>query len=229
MRYKRLLFDADNTLFDFDKAEIDAYFSLSDKFPDIISPSGFDTYHEINQKIWKEHEKGLISKEELKIERFRRYIKECKGNYSDSDAREMAKIFLTSLSESSVLISGAKDVLSILKKTYSIYIVTNGITKVQKNRIKKSDIADMIDGIFISEEIGYSKPDSRFFDHVMNSIGEYNPEKYLVIGDSLSSDIAGALNSRIDSCLYNPKGIEYNNNEATYTINRLEEIIDVLR
>ena len=228
MKYSYLLFDADNTLFDFDRAEQDAFSLLSKSFPDAANANEFDIYHEINKKIWQEHEMGLISKEKLKTERFRRYIKRCRNLDDENLACEMGKQFLNFLSQSSVLISGAKEVLASLKTKYSVFIVTNGITKVQKSRLNGSDIAGLVDNIFISEEIGFSKPDKRFFDHVMNFIGEYDPKEYLIIGDSVSSDIEGAVLSGIDSCLYNPRDIEYKDNKATYTVKSLEELINLL-
>jgi len=120
----------------------------------------------------------------------------------------------------------------VLSKLYGhtkIYLITNGLTVVQKPRIKNSVIGKYFDGVIISEEVGYAKPHKEIFDIAFNMMD--NPEKneVLIIGDSLTSDIAGGINYGIDTCWYNSFNNEVNDNIIpTYEIRELKELLDLI-
>ncbi len=203
MKYKYLLFDADNTLFDFDAAELQAFKSLNDIYPGMFLQDYFSVYHEINDGIWKELEQGEIERAELKTERFRRYAERMNFEISDRDIERIGMEYPSRLKKGTRLIDGAAAVLDLLTKaSYSAYIVTNGLSEVQRARVNASEIKKYVTNTYVSEEIGYSKPDKRFFEAVMNDIGDERHEQYLVIGDSLTSDIDGAAAAEIDACFF---------------------------
>lgn len=228
MSYKYLLFDADNTLFDFDKCELNAFLSISDVLPSVFTIDNYCVYHDINDNLWKEAEKGNISKDKLKIERFRCLLEMlgiCEPNVSPA---ELSTIYLERLSQQTELINGTTDVLKYLYTKYEIYIVTNGIASVQKKRFLNSEVKKYINRLFISEEIGFNKPDIRYFETVFNEIGSSNVSEYLVIGDSLSSDIIGANNANIDSVYFMKRAPYKFTDLAKYNITSLEELKDIL-
>ena len=206
MKYKVLIFDADETLFDFKKAEKEAFKnSMLELDIEYDENYHFATYKEINTAIWKELEEGLITQEKLKTERFKRLIDKLDMTFDEND---FANIYMTHLGNGSFLFDGAMELIEDLSSKYILSIVTNGLTSVQERRLKKSTIAKHFKDIVISESIGISKPNPDIFEHAINNLGTFNKDEVLMIGDNLNSDIRGGINYNIDTCWYNPNKLE---------------------
>ncbi len=206
MKYKVILFDADETLFDFKKAEKEAFKnSMLELDIEYDENYHFATYKEINTAIWKELEEGLITQEKLKTERFKRLIDKLDMTFDEND---FANIYMTHLGNGSFLFDGAMELIEDLSSKYILSIVTNGLTSVQERRLKKSTIAKHFKDIVISESIGISKPNPDIFEHAINNLGTFNKDEVLMIGDNLNSDIRGGINYNIDTCWYNPNKLE---------------------
>lgn len=224
-KYKYILFDADNTLFDFDKCEKEA-------FKNALTASGigftddiYASYHVINDGLWKKLEIGLIDRDSLKTERFRLTFE--KHGLSCVDYVKVAEIYETDLGNQCYEIDGAFDLVEKLSKKYDIYIVTNGLTGVQKTRFSKSRITQFVKQVFVSEEVGYSKPDKLYFERVLNFIGADKSE-CVVIGDSLTSDIDGAINSGIDCIWYSRKHVDPAGRHPDYEIDSITAVERIL-
>ena len=217
MKYKVILFDADETLFDFKKAEKEAFKnSMLELDIEYDENYHFATYKEINTAIWKELEEGLITQEKLKTERFKRLIDKLDMTFDEND---FANIYMTHLGNGSFLFDGAMELIEDLSSKYILSIVTNGLTSVQERRLKKSTIAKHFKDIVISESIGISKPHPDIFEHAINNLGTFNKDEVLMIGDNLNSDIRGGINYNIDTCWYNPNKLENKTDlEPTYEI-----------
>lgn len=230
-KYEYLLFDADNTLFDFNKAEY-----LSFKETCRISGTDFTEeiygkYSEINDGLWKRIEKKEITLDFLKLERFRLLLVFL--GFEDNEetlakAAEMRDVYVENLAEQSCLVDGAEEICKILSAKYKMYLVTNGISKIQRSRFAKSAISEYFLSIFVSEEIGAAKPSPVYFDHVLDKIGERDRSKYLVIGDSLTSDCDGAIAYGLDICRFNPNNLPDNGRKLTYNIKKLSELAEIL-
>ena len=203
MRYDTILFDADGTLFDFLRCEDSAIRATFADFD--IEPSNtlVETYSRINDNLWKMLERGEIEKSVLLYRRFELFCEEC-GFVRD--AKAMAKKYMNELSEQVFFIDGAKELCASLSGKVRMYIVTNGVDFIQKNRYKKSGLEEYFDGMFISGEIGYEKPSVKYFDVVSEKIPNFSKEGTLIVGDSLTSDIRGGINYSLDTCWYNPSG-----------------------
>lgn len=227
--YKYLLFDADETLFDFKKAEHEAFRLTCDASGTGFSEEIYQVYSEINDALWKLLEKGGTTLPELKLERYRQLL-EYSGHPEEGmieKAAEMRDLYVEFLGQQAFLMPDAVEVCRTLSEKYTLYIITNGISKIQRARLAKTPIKDFIRDIFISEEIGAAKPAAEYFDYVFDHIGDADKSKYLVIGDSLSSDIKGAVHYGLDSCWINPKNMaaEF---PVTYTVSELREIYNYL-
>lgn len=227
MKYKVILFDADKTLFDFKKAEREAFKNTMIDFGvDYDEDYHFNTYEEINSAIWKELEQGLITQQKLKVERFRRFIDKIEMNF---DENEFSSTYMKYLGDGSFLFEGAIELIEDLSKKYTLSIVTNGLTVVQERRIKKSVIAKYFKDIVISEEIGIAKPHPDIFEHAINNLGEFNKDEILMIGDNIGSDIKGGINYNIDTCWYNPNKVENKTDLIpTYEMSDYNEIRSLL-
>ena len=108
-----------------------------------------------------------------------------------------------------------------------LYIITNGISDVQHPRFDNSAIRPFIRGIFVSQDIGASKPGAAYFDAVMRSFPGVPHEQFLVVGDSLRSDIAGGVGYGLDTCWFNPAGKSSGDLSPTWTISRLPELVTI--
>jgi len=226
MKYKHLLFDADNTLFDFNRCEFEAFKLAIESSELTYSEELYRKYHVINDGLWKDLEKGLTTRSELKVLRYKRLF-ESEGVY-DGDYKSLALNYERFLGMQSFEIDGAFELLSSLHGKFGIYVITNGITTIQNRRFSLSRLSGHIDKVFISEEMGVSKPARVFFDKVISEVGDADLRNYLIIGDSLTSDIDGAISSGIDSCWFNLFGGDKSGREPTYTVNKLSEINSIV-
>lgn len=223
--YKYLLFDADNTLFDFNKCENEAFRLAVSRCVDYTDEI-YSLYHVINDNLWKLLEKGGTTRDELKVERYRQFF-EAIGR-KDVDYRRVAKSYEGFLAEQSFEIPECFEVLSELSGRFDMYVITNGITHIQQSRFSASRFTPLLKKIFISEQMGASKPSERFFDIVVADIGDSDLSHYLVIGDSLTSDIDGAIRYGIDSCWFNPSGASRDGRDVTYEIGGMKELLSIL-
>jgi 2-haloacid dehalogenase len=226
MKYEWLLFDADGTLFDYQRAEAKA---LEGAFGDFSLP--FDdrsaqAYRTINHQVWVDFENGRITSTALRVVRFERLFAHLGV---DTDAGQFSDRYLFHLAAGSDLISGAEEVIGVLKNRCRLGLITNGLKDVQRPRLARSAIATCFDVLAISEELGVAKPDPRYFDEVFARMGQPARESVLVIGDSLTSDILGGLNYGVDTCWYNPAGLPPNPEiPATFEIRQLTNLLDRL-
>lgn len=228
MKYKYLLFDADNTLFDFDKAEKKAFLALSQIDDKVFSSDNYDKYHKINDICWKKLERREITKDKLKSERFAELYRSLGLVCDDDIIKRITAQYPLNLALGSELTEGAVETVAYLSKKYKIYIITNGLAEVQTKRFTASEIYRYVDDMFISETVGYDKPDVRYFDYTLSRIGDADKRKYLVIGDSITSDIDGAINSGIDCILYDPKGKGTFCRKVNDVISHLSELKNIL-
>jgi YjjG family noncanonical pyrimidine nucleotidase len=229
MSYNILLFDADNTLLDFDYAEHEAFKNANLKFGLPFTEELYAKYHVINDGWWKRYEKGLYKKEEIVVLRFKEYL-ELTG--IEINPEEFNKVFLSNLASGVKTIDGAYEVLKTLKEDYNktIYIVTNGVTKVQQKRLGSQPFIKYIDGIFVSEEMGYPKPELGFFINAQKKANTQFGSNSLIIGDSLTSDIKGGNIIGIDTCWFNRNSAPLKDGfSVTYTITDLKQIIDIVK
>ncbi|MCT4544133.1 MAG: YjjG family noncanonical pyrimidine nucleotidase [Vallitalea sp.] len=226
--YKYVIFDADNTLLDFTLAE---KYSLTEALKQFSYKGDLDkilySYREINRKIWLELEKGKISNEELKEERFKRLFKKFNLDYN---IHKFSEVYLENLSESGYLINGAKEICKYLKeKKYKVVVLTNGIKKIQESRIEKSSIKQFIDLMIVSQEVGVNKPDPYIFEYTLKKFGSIDKNDAIMIGDSLTADIKGGINYGIDTCWFNLNKVENNTDIISkYEIKCLDELKNIL-
>lgn len=203
MRYNIILFDADDTLFDYHLAESHA---LGEAFRQFGLPEGFErcsaSYKTINKALWRELELGLISSAALRVERFRRLFK---AHGLELDPEGFSAAYLQHLGAGTFLIEGAVELCGELQGC-TLAVITNGIKEVQYSRIQGSPLRGAFSHIIISEEAGSQKPEPGIFDYAFAKLGLTPEDKHrvLIVGDTLTSDIKGGNAYGIDTCWFNP-------------------------
>ena len=222
-KYYCILFDADNTLLNFDAAENKALAETLVNYGIEPDAETVQTYRTINEELWRQLEKGQIRREKLFGERFSRFLKAINAA---GDGVEMNRCYLEQLSTHPDLMSPeVLDVLRELSEVATLAIVSNGAQKVQTRRLAESGVMNFMEDVFISEKMGCEKPNARIFDAALRALGVENREHVLMVGDSLSSDIQGGSNAGLDTCWYNPNHAENPGKVVpTYEISNLEEL-----
>ena len=226
MRYKFVLMDADETLLDFKKSEREAFGSTFRKYgiePDALL---FQTYDAINHGLWAAFERGEISKQEILDQRFRRTFQAVKLEGAFEGFEES---YQNALSEGSYTIPGALEVCRKLSEVCSLYLVTNGVGFTQRRRMKESGLEPYFKDFFISEEIGFQKPQPEYFQKVFEKIPGFRKEEAVIVGDSLSSDIRGGELAGIDTCWFLRNGFaDGNEPQADFEIEDLWELEQIV-
>ena len=199
-KYRYLLLDMDETILDFKMAEHVTLRKTMESFGLKYSPDIEARYSEINRSLWKKLEKGEITRAELQRKRF-------EMTFGGGDGLAMNAKWLDILSECGFYLPGARKFMERLAATdLRVFIITNGMSKTQNGRIRTADLSRYTEKVFISEEIGCVKPDPAFIDYVIDHTGDHDRSRYLIVGDSLTSDIALAGNSDMDCCLFVKEG-----------------------
>ncbi|QYK67323.1 YjjG family noncanonical pyrimidine nucleotidase [Paenibacillus sp. S02] len=222
MKYEIILFDVDDTLFDFKKAESHA---LHNTFTQFGLPQGATeykaSYDEINSALWREAEEGHITSAQLRVERFKRLFT---NHDLDFNPDAFSALYLRYLGEGAFLMHGAVELCDMLSDC-RLAVITNGIKEVQTSRIQLSPLRDVFEQVIISEEVGCQKPQAGIFDYAFTKLAISDKSKVLMVGDSLTSDIQGGNQYGIDTCWFNPAGkTNVSGIQPTYEIKSLMEL-----
>lgn len=228
MNYEFLLFDADRTLFDFAASEKAAFYEVTPRYGITPDERVYSLYSRLNNENWEALERKEFSKEHILVRRYEQLFQAL--GITDRSPENLNRDYLQALSEKCFTFPESEPLLRYLKgKGKKIYLVTNGVALVQNGRIERSDLKKYLDGVFISDEIGFEKPDVRFFDAVERGIKGFDKKSAVVIGDSLTSDIKGANDSGIDCIWLNAKGLPLpSDRKAVAVVSSLSELKELL-
>lgn len=218
--YKALLIDLDNTILDFTKCEYYAIKPVMEKYNIPVTEENINTYSKINLANWKRLEKKEITREECVTTRWETFF----GLFGiKADGKDINDLYFSKLKQGGYIMPGAIEFLEKITKIMPVYALTNGIADVQHSRLNNSEVKRYLAKVYISEEIGYTKPDPNFFNYVMKDIN-VNKEDCIMLGDSMSSDIAGAINARIDNVWF-----DFKNTNPNYEGNRITKLEEFFR
>lgn len=202
MRYDIILWDLDNTILDFDKAESKTMKSLFLRFGfGECTDEMVARYSEINKEYWHKLERGEMAKSDILVKRFESFFEEC--GIDVALAGEFNSLYQLSLGDTIAFRDNAFEIVQSLRGVAKQYIVSNGTIQAQRKKLKLSGLDKIVDGVFLSEELGAEKPSIDFFDRAFAKIGDFDKDRAIIIGDSLTSDIKGGNNAGIAACWYN--------------------------
>ena len=229
---RTILFDLDNTLLDFNRAERQALARTLEELGVRPDQEILERYSQLNLAQWKLLEQGKLTRQQVKVRRYRLLFEE-RG--IRQDPAEAARRYEGHLAEGHFFMEGAEALLEALAPRYRLYLVTNGTAHVQKKRLRSAGIGKYFQGYFISEAIGFDKPRKEFFDFCFSVIPDFRPEETLIVGDSLTSDIQGGKNAGIPTVWFHPSAPEAENAvpagdspQPDYTVRSLGELTALL-
>lgn len=225
---KVLLWDIDGTLLDFHASE---KYAMKDCFKayDLgeFTDDMQECYAAINKKYWEALERGELTKPQVLVGRFIEFF-EHEGIVC-GDVEGFNKMFQLSLGDHVYFNDDSDKLVQTLKTKYKQYAVTNGTFTAQQKKLETSKLKYMLDDVFISDLLGVEKPNIEFFDKVFETIGNYDKDEVLIIGDSLTSDIKGGNNAGILTCFYDPKKTNnFKGLKVDYHITNLQELLNIL-
>ena len=224
-----ILWDVDGTLLDFQAAERAAIQKLFWQFQlGECTDEMLHRYAVINRGYWERLEKGEVTREQVLVGRFQDFF--ARERLDVSAAPAFNEAYQLSLGDTIVYRDDSYGIIQSLKGKVKQYVVSNGTVVAQEKKLRLSGLGELMDGVFLSEELGVEKPNVKFFDKVFDRIGPAEKEKILIVGDSLTSDIRGGNNAGIRTCWYNPAhAAKTEEVQVDYEITDLHEIYDILK
>lgn len=221
---KAVLIDIDDTIFDFEKCSKNSFLKTLEKFNLKFKEEDFSYFNKVNDILWTKQKLGEINIKEVFIKRDYQM-----GKYFNLDIEKglFNDLFVKFLYDEIEMVDGIEDLLLYLSDKYKIFTASNGIFKMQENRLKKSNLDKYFDNVFVSDKIGFEKPDKKFFQKIMD-LTKFSNDDLIMIGDSIKSDIIGAKNSKIKSIYFNKEDKKITDKNFTYQVKNLSEIKKIL-
>lgn len=201
--YNCIFLDLDGTVLDFSQSERHAFFCTMEHMGIPVTEEDLARYHEINAAFWLALERGEVSDRDFRPKRFEKLLA-ARGTW---DWEAINASYVTNLARFGIPFPGAIELVGALHEKYTICVLTNGSLHSQTGRLQKSGLAPYIDFMITSEEVGEPKPSPKMFFEAMKRRNDLDVAHYIMLGDSLSADIAGAINAGVDSILYAPQGV----------------------
>lgn len=203
--WKYALLDMDRTFFDFPSSERRAFFRTMEEFSIPVQEETYHVYQGINDAVWRELEAGRMTHEFLRHERFRRLIAREKLHVPDGVTPEQIAAYnIDRMAEGDILYAGAEEMWQTIYRNYIVCVLTNGTDWVQMNRLRRSGLLAYTHHVITSQMAGAGKPAAGIFQYAMDTVGCQDKSQYVMIGDSLEADIAGAKQFGIHTIWYNP-------------------------
>ena len=217
-----LFLDLDDTILDFHKAERVALSNTIRSFGIEPTEEVLGRYRAINKWHWEQLELGTMTRAEVLLGRFAMLFEE---KNIKVDAEMVARAYEKNLGIGHWFLPGAEEAVDTLSKKYRLFLASNGTASVQKGRMTSANLYRFFEKVFVSQEIGHNKPSKAYFDACFAQIPDFDPEKAMIVGDSLSSDILGGINAGIKTCWVNPNhGAVKNGIQPDFEIEALHQL-----
>lgn len=224
-----ILWDVDATLLDFHAAERTAILKLFQQFHlGECSDAMLQRYAKINRGYWERLERCELTRDQVLVGRFQEFFE--KEGLDVSAAPAFNEAYQQALGDTIVYRDDSYQIIDSLRGKVKQYVVSNGTIVAQEKKLRLSGLGALMDGVFLSEELGVEKPNKAFFDKVFEEIGDIDRDTVLIVGDSLTSDIRGGNNAGIRTCWYNPgHAARIEGVHVDYEITDLHEVYDLLK
>lgn len=217
MRYKAIFIDIDDTILDYipccRKAFVHALDVLKQEGMSRADASGevhldedalFDLFFSISGRLFSEAKHGLHTIAEV-MELYPQEFCERAG-YPPEAVDPFKHAFRAAWGKTHTLVPGARETLEALReKGYRLFAASNSFGHLQRSRLDQAGILHLFEDTYISMDIGYDKPDVRFYEEALRRC-DLTPQDVLMVGDSMTTDILGAQAAGISSVYFDRRG-----------------------
>ncbi len=224
MKYNKVIFDADNTLFDFNRAEAVALTNTLKHFALPCPDDLMDFYRQMNVGLWQQLDQQEIDIKTLKHRRTQAIFNHIGAS---TDADEFAHQYLTQLAQCDFLLPGVSETLTRLEPHCHMMIITNGLSQVQQPRMNNSSIKGFFKHWVISEEMGHAKPAKEIFHHSCDLMGWQANQEVLMVGDNYRCDVQGAKASGLSACWFNLFHQKTDSTDHDHEIRHFNELLSL--
>ena len=222
---KYILFDLDGTLLDFNTGEKNAFSDTIKYFSNYkVNDIECKEFSKINEYYFNEYSKGNMDRKTFHYHRFDEIKKYLRLDFDSIKANEY---YVNSLKYQANLYDDVINILDYLFNKYILFVASNGQTIVQNKRLETAGIDKYFKKYYISEDVGYNKPNEEFFNYIFDDLKDYKKEEYVIIGDRLDTDIFGGINVGIKTIYINRFNIS-NDIKPDYEIKSLKELKNIL-
>lgn len=197
-QYDCILFDVDETLFDFDAFQ--GLRLMLSRLGVSFTEHDFHEYAMLNKSLWRAYQLGQADMTTVKEKRFALWSERL-----NIPAATLNSHFIASMADLCQPLHGALPLLDKLKGNVKLGIITNGFTELLHVRLARAGLSEHFDTLVVSEEVGMAKPDRAIFDHALSLLGDPARDRVLMVGDTLESDILGGLNAGVQTCWLSPQ------------------------
>lgn len=222
--YDIIVFDFDNTLFDYESTEQKAleevFINMNLKYFDEY----FIVFSNINRKLWDISEQNdFLDKTELRVQRFFNFFNEIGIVKELSFAKKASQIFIEN-STSGYLIDGVEETLNNLKNQgFILLIASSGLANPRKLKLYNSSIREYFSYSFFREDFQDDKikPHIDFYNSISNKYPNIPSKRFLYVGDSFESDIKGSKKAGFSNIWFN----YFNKKESSVDMNYCDQVI----
>lgn len=226
-RYDVIIFDFDNTLFDYEATERTALSATFEKLGFVYNSKYYDEFKKINRQIWANSENLGMSKNAIRVERFRMLFEELQISIEDITLSETASEIYIDQHRRGTLIEGVESTIKKLSEEYVLLIASSGLTIPRLDKLKNSPIESYFSKLFFREHFieGAIKPDPRFFDTVLQEYLEIPRERILYVGDNFNDDVLGSKAAQLSNVWFDFFGLSRNGLDNEFDFSKCDHII----
>ena len=199
---KHIIFDADDTLYDYQKAEENAKSHINKVLNTLaIDIDAFwNRFSRIAPALFRQFADRSITRDEYRMRRFADVLQGSHEKFRELSS-ELNRIYIQETTHKIELFEDTIPLLKILPaNNIETAILTNGPSDSQRAKFKNLGLSRYIQRIYIGEEIGFSKPDRKAFEYVLRDLNAAASD-VLMVGDSIENDINGAEQAGIKAVL----------------------------
>lgn len=195
-RPQAVIFDLDDTLSDHIGSTRAAVAALQSHKPALGGHHLDDLIHRSSEALEAAHTRmlaGEITPDQARVIRLFDFYDGLGIETTEADAAVDHQVYRRAYEAARGPVAGAHALLERLESaSYRMGMITNNLVQGQLDKLDRLNMRRYFEMLTISEEVGVAKPDPHIFTVALERMN-LNAADVVMVGDSLTSDIAGAL------------------------------------
>lgn len=230
-------FDLDDTLIDSGRCVKAARLGIFDYVASNLDKVDVAHFERSFDDFWIEIDRNYVDfilklgwgEREIRAEHLNRVLKACEIHDVEL-ARELSMVYWNEAREGLSLFPEVDNVLSTLRKTFNLSLLSNGASDWQREKINVLELADFFDHIIIAGEVGHFKPSPEIFNILVGNY-EIPADQIIYVGNNYDKDIMGARRAGLQAIWINRGGASRNHETLNpdYEIKDLKQLLNILQ